>query len=265
MMPELSTPFSKDILVHDEAARLEYEVFRGIGEPQVEIVAGAHGQEFGIVNILRTSLNRRIIAGEFLHSHIRIFRAHPEALRVRHRKAPGGIDINREFPAGEMPEYPPARLLREVADQFPIKYVFSFHEDYVRKRHPFYFFDIPQPVKDPIEDERVQRLRDDLIAALKQQKFRHPLGATYTGGSEDDLSFYANDGYAFTPSNEYDRSYETHLVDLDARGTGTVQRAFVFDIPGHVQRKTKQMYVDLILDKFIIPFLSETLPIVEAR
>ena len=91
MMPELPTPFSKDILVNNEATRLEYEVFRGIGEPEVEFVSGMHGQEFGIVNILRTSLNRRIIEGKFIRSHIRIFRAHPEALRARHRMAPAGL------------------------------------------------------------------------------------------------------------------------------------------------------------------------------
>jgi hypothetical protein len=259
MMPELQTPFSKDFLGHDEATKLDFEEFRGIGEPEIEVVVGAHGQEFQIINIVRTSLNRRIITGEFQQSHIRVFHAHPEAIRVRHRWAPGRIDINRKFPLGEMPVYPPAMLLRELADKFPIKYVFSFHEDKVRKRHPFYFFDTPQPIRDPIVDERVLRLRDDLINAIKQQKFGHPLGATYTGGSEDDLTFNAVDGYAFAPSNEYDGSYETHLVDLGARGMGTVQRAFVFEIPGHARREIKQMHVDLILDKFVIPFISETL------
>lgn len=253
MTPELSrTPFCKDFLFYDQNKKLEYEVFHGFGEPNFAVVTGYHGHEYGVIGRLRTMLNRRISTGKLRHSHVRVFYAHPEAVHARTREA-NGIDINRQFSEpGEMPAYPQAQLLRKMADKFPLLYVFSFHED---NEYPFYFYDIPQHTNDAVMENRAKRLRDGLIEAVKQQGL-----ATYSG--PDDLGYQIRDGYVLTPAPEnYDNTYETHLVDLGARGLGTVVRSWVFEIPGHETIDQKQQHVSLILDKFVLPFTSETLPI----
>jgi hypothetical protein len=257
MMPErLQTPFSKGILVHDQDknTNLEYEVFRGIGEPNSAFVAGHHGQEYRVIGRLRTALNQRIITGDLRHSHIRVFYAHPGAIQARTREA-NGVDINREFPAGEMPTYPQAMLLRRVIDKFPIKYLFSFHEDYVDEPHPFYMYDDTQNTHDLVMEQRVQRLWNVLNGTLKQQGFE-----TYTG--LDDLGNQIINGYVrTTTSDHYDRTLESYLVDLGRRGIGQVQRSFTFEVPGHESIAVKQTYLKHILGEFVIPIISETLPI----
>ncbi len=254
MGKELQTPWIHNTLIDGESS-LAYDLFQGIGEPQVGFVTGLHGHEAVVIGIVRTALNHRTVTGELKYSHIRISHAHPAAIHARTRDG-DGVDINRQFPVpGEMPTHPRARLLRLCTDKFPLHYMFSFHEDHEDSPAPFYFYDIPQHTDDSIAEDLVHRLRKNLVGVIKKQGF-----GTFTGSDAPDLGNWITDGYVqTTASDHYDTTYETHLVDLGARGLGSVKRAFVFEIPGCGTRAEKQLHVHLVLDTFILPFLNETL------
>lgn len=257
MRKEIHTSLIKDTLVEGESA-LAYELFQGIGVPRFGVVTGYHGHEYQVIGVLRTKMNHRIVTGKLRHSHVRVFHAHPAAIHARTREG-DGVDINRQFPEpGAEPTHPRARLLRELTERkFPIEYVFSIHEDNEGPPSPFYFYDIPQHTNDQPMEHLVHGLRGDLIGAIKQQGFK-----TFTGLDAPDLGNWIEDGFVqTTASDHYDKTFETHMVDLGARGTGGVKRSFVFEVPGTGSRGEKEYHVDLILDRFILPFLNAALPV----
>lgn len=212
-----------------------------------------------MIGIARTELSRRTVTGELKHSHVRISHAHPAAIDARSKKG-NDIDLNRAFPPGEMPTYPGAILFRRVTDQFPIKYIFSFHEDHEPPGLPFYFYDIPRHVNDSATEDLVHHLRDNLVGALRREGFR-----THTGLDDPNdpvLGYWVENGYVQqTAPDHYDTSSEVHFVDLGARGMSPAERAFVFEVPGFESRAVKKAHVDLILDTFVLPFIREAIPI----
>lgn len=259
MRKELPTPFTTETLVEGDSS-LQYYQFHGMGKPETAFVSGIHGHEFGVIGIARTELDRRTVTGQLKHSHVHISHAHPPAIHAK-EKLGNDIDLNRAYPVpAEMPVYPGAKLLRRVADQFPIKYIFSFHEDHEPPGLPFYFYDIPRHLQDTAAEDLVYRLRGDLMRAVHKHGFK-----THTGLDDKNdpvLGNWIENGYVqTTASDHYDTTYEVHMTDLGARGMGTVQRAFVFEIPGFVSRAEKKAHVDLILDTFVLPFLEAALPV----
>lgn len=239
--------------------------FHGIGDIKSLFITGIHGLESGVIPIVQSQLSSRMFTGELKHSHMHIPNAHPEAVRAGTRTG-GGVDLNRQYKIpGEIPVHPGARLLRNMVSVSPISYIFSFHEDHPdsndlgQKARPFYVYDIPRPHSNKKTDSLIDRLHKNLIASLSRSGF-----SVFTGiddPADANLGVDFTNGYGKAPSTVYDKSFETHMVDLGARGHGTVERAFVFEIPGHATPSEKQAHVGQIFGSFILPFLSEALPL----
>lgn len=238
--------------------------FQGVGDIASLFITGIHGLERGVIPIVQSQLSSRRFTGELRYSHMHIPNAHPEAIRAGTRTG-GGVDLNRQYTTpGEMPVHPGARLLRNLVSASPIKYIFSFHEDHPdpndpgQETRPFYVYDIPQSNSNKKTDRLVDRLNKNLIASLSRFGF-----SVFTGiddPKDASLGVEFNNGYGKAPSIIHDASFETHMVDLGARSVGTVERAFVFEIPGTATSLEKQAHVSQIFGSFILPFLSEVLP-----
>jgi len=264
MGKELFTPLTKEVLKEGDSSLVCHQ-FQGVGKVESGFVTGLHGLEYRVINIVQSELNTNRVTGALRHSHIHISHAHPDAIRARTRKG-NGVDINRQFVTpGDTPSYPGARLLKKAVGAFPVKYLFSFHEDHPDPQdphdspRPFYYYDIPQPSRDLSVDALVDRLNGHLIASLRRKGF-----STFTGIDDPDdlhLGSHFDNGYAKVPSTYYDTTFETHMVDLGARGLSTVQRAFVFEIPGRATLGEKKVHVHEIFKTFITPFICEALPL----
>ena len=239
--------------------------FQSSGAIECLFITGIHGLECGVIPIVQSQLSTRRFTGELKHSHMHIPNAHPEAVRAGTRTA-AGIDLNRQYKIpGEMPVHPGARLLRNMVSSSPIAYIFSFHEDHPdpnnpeQDARPFYVYDIPRPNSNKKTDRLVDRLHKNLIASLSRFGFSVFTGIDDPGDANLGVEF--KNGYGNAPSTVHDASFETHMVDLGARGHGTVERAFVFEIPGHATPFEKQVHVSQIFGSFILPFLQEALPL----
>jgi hypothetical protein len=264
MGKELFTPLTKEVLKEGDSSLVCHQ-FQGVGKVESGFVTGLHGLEYRVINIVQSELNTNRVTGALRHSHIHISHAHPDAIRARTRKG-NGVDINRQFVTpGDTPSYPGARVLRNMVSASPITYIFSFHEDHPDPQNPqdtqrpFYVYDIPRPNSNKKTDRLVDRLHKNLIASLSRFGFSVFTGIDDPGDANLGVEF--KNGYGNAPSTVYDASFETHMVDLGARGHGTVERAFVFEIPGHASPLEKQAHVGQIFGSFILPFLSEALPL----
>ncbi len=234
---------------HLNGQRLEYEVFQTGKPPGALFISGIHGDEFGVIGRLRHHLNSAVMDRSLTQSHLRIFRANPEAITAGTRGY-AGVDLNRAFPEPmSMPVYPRAQLLRQAIDKFPIRYVFSFHIDH---EFPFYFYDTPRTEAPTPLDDIVNECRQRLMGRLSN------LGYAFHSGEDDpELKNYVDNGYCLVPAlGHYDTTFENHAVDLGYRGAARVERAFVFEIPGALSVLHKGNMIGAIVNDFAVPLLN---------
>lgn len=225
----------------------------GTSSPTSLFLSGIHGDEWGVIEPLRKLLDEKTaINPACFGPHIRALEACPQALMC-HSRTYHNVDLNRQFYPTSLPEHPQAKLLAEAFLAHPeIQTVFSFHEDPEDDRFYFYY----QPASEDIyrEDERLtEGLRKQLFASVEAMGI-----SLYDGIDDIDLGSLIEHGYYAIPTESFDRTFETWAVRRDLHNHPSINRMFLFEIPGKLPSDTKEKLVRHILDEFIEPFLARS-------
>lgn len=192
------------------------------------------------------------------------------------------INLNRQFPVDENTEtfdgsrramtWPEARILATATADLPnAQYIFSMHEDPEYDKdggsgeeldadQGFYFYDVHYSFNDDPDRELVLGLKEELANALKAEGFFIMSGVDDV--NDPNLGFSADHGYINQPiinrdnqMDEVDGTYETAMVALGQKNILKIERAFCFEIPGKISSDRKTALLNILQEKFIMPFL----------
>lgn len=192
------------------------------------------------------------------------------------------INLNRQFLVDERSDtfensrevltWSEAKLLVTATADLPnAKYIFSLHEDPENYKdgsqyepdsyQGFYFYDVHYFFNDDVDKDLVFRLKEELIDALKKEGFHIKDGID--DPNDPDLGFSAENGYINQPiinkddqMDKVDGTYETAMVALGLKNILKIERAFCFEIPGKISLDRKTLLLNILQEKFILPFLK---------
>lgn len=230
-------------------------------------LAGIHGHEGGICTPLSNVLNN--LSGDFL-PRLELLLANPKALKMGVR----GIDkkdINRDFIKNKRKKSWISKEIMELVALNPtMDYLFTFHEEtddkgyrdkkgggiekFNRPEDAFYVYDAYN-VKESNQEE-IMPFYESLASTLVEHGF-----SLYTG--YDDFKKCKKEtvqlnpvinGYCPQPSDK--NKFEDGSLENWAITQG-MRRSFAFEIPSGLTPERKQEMVQIIFDKFIIPFLQD--------
>ncbi len=242
-----------------------YEVIGS--NPVGMFLAGIHGHEGGVCTPLSNVLNA--VSGDFL-PRLELLLANPKALKMGVR----GVDkkdINRDFRKNKRKKSWISKEIMELVDLYPtVDYLFTFHEEtddkgyrdkaggeieiFDRPDDSFYVYDAYDPRES--NQEEIKPFYESLTNTLVEHGF-----SLYTGYDDYKRSKKETvqlnpviDGYCPQPSNKdnfEDGSFENWVI------TQGMKRSFAFEIPSGLSAERKQEMVEIIFQKFIIPFISK--------
>lgn len=221
--------------------------------PTAFFVSGIHGDEHEVIEPLRRQLDRKVKEDpHHFASHVRALEAHPAALQDKVRAA-RGVDLNRQFVFKETPDHPQAKLLADtLLEHEGIHTVFSFHEDPLERR--FYVYNLMTRSDDGSMDAAIESLSTNLLSRVTAMDI--PL---YNGIDDIDLGYWVDHGFCAVASDAiHDNSFEMWAVQNELHGHPSMQRAFLFEIPGMLPIAQKEELIRVILDEFIGPYMAHT-------
>ena len=221
--------------------------------PTAFFVSGIHGDEHEVIEPLRRQLDRKVREDpRHFASQVRALEAHPAALQDKARAA-RGVDLNRQFVFKETPDHPQAKLLADsLLEHEGVHTVFSFHEDPLERR--FYLYNLMTRNDDGAMDTEIEKLRTNLLSRVTAMDI--PL---YNGIDDIDLGYWVDHGFCAVASDAiHDNSFEMWSVQKELHGHPSMQRAFLFEIPGELPLEQKESLIRVILDEFIAPYMSLT-------
>lgn len=230
-------------------------------------LAGIHGHEGGVCTPLSKVLDN--LSGDFL-PRLELLFANPKALKMGVRGV-DNKDINRDFRKNKRKKSWISKEIMELVDLYPtMDYLFTFHEEaddkgyrdkagggieiFDRSKDAFYVYDAYNTKESG--QEEVAPFYESLANTLVDHGF-----SLYTG--YDDYKRSKKEtvqlnpvvhGYCPQPSDKpkfEDGSLENWVI------TQGLKRSFAFEIPSGLTTERKQEMVEIIFEKFIIPFLNQ--------
>jgi hypothetical protein len=244
--------------------------------PKLMYISGIHGNEGIVGRLLKTWLNRLWKeCPEQYSDNIRVVEANPDALK-KDKRSVGIPDMNREFREGGR-NYWAVQEIKEILTLFPnIEYVFSFHEEtdkfgyrdkingkgierFPRNPNSFYLYDAYDREKPHLDINFI-------LNSLKTELVNHNF--TLYSGYDDHKKWKketvqlnkVENGYCFQdPQSEKfnDGTFENWVVGEGLQNRNKVKRSFVFEIPSYLSEEKKALMIEIILKKFIIPYLNQ--------
>ena len=194
------------------------------------------------------------------------------------------MDLNRQFSIPEDAKswgdvydalsYPEAKLLTKMMQDNPdLKYAFVFHEDstcghneQIQRgveqlgRDGFYFYDVAKDARTDGDKHMIDGLQTSLATALTDAGFSLFHGVD--DPTDPALGYVADHGYIYQPNvnekgvRKLDGTFESAIVELGRLDIADIDRAFTFEVPGGLALERKQQMIEIITNKFIMPFLA---------
>lgn len=203
--------------------------------PTLLIHAGTHGDEYGVINSVRTAVAKY---EDRLPDFIFVPLVSPSAVAARTRVNIDGLDLNRNFFDDSLVSEVEANLA--IVRDHKLEMMVTFHEDPYWKS-TFYLYDI----------------NCGLGAKAAWKEFTNGIegvGLTLLNGADDSgdpvLNYTFEEGYRyFTKAVE---GYRGGSFDAWAIRNGVLKKALIPEVPGKLSQAKKNKVVDLFFHKFLL-------------
>ncbi len=242
--------------------------------PTSVFIANLHGHEYKVGARLRSAMNRLLLSDpSCLGDHVRIFNAHPEAVKARTRLGLHNTDANRSFPhpflhPGRESTAPIVETLMGELKRYPnIRLLCSFHGNVEEPKKPsqaFHLYDCT-PSDQNANQSIFSTYQQVLIKEIEsREEFRGPYKSAIHDGLDDpDLGNIISHGYVRQiAETDNDGSLEIWASALALRRNGAsptfpyLDRALVLEIPDKLDFPVQQRQIQTVFEKLIIPYLS---------
>ncbi len=202
-------------------------------KPTVLILSGMHGDEFGVIEVVRNYL---VANANILPNFLYIPAVSPSAVRLRTRVNERGLDLNRSFKDSIVDHEIDA--IKKLLMPHRFQLCLDFHED-LEQVNEFYMYDSAKLPADNLE-----KLRDNLLIT----------GVELYSGPDDPhdstLSNHIERGYLSLPFSEH--KGESGFFGTWANRAGIIEREVTLEVPGQVAGELKSKLVEVLFGSIML-------------